>query len=328
MKVFILTVVCAVAGCAQIQLSPAAPQAPAQAAAMDPKTVIATVAGISVTLEDFRKMLENAPPQMLQAVRNDPRSFLQQMFLFRYLTSEGDKLNLADKSPLKEQLQTQRDWVVANAMVSEEQNNFTVTAEMIDTFYKQNQSRWQQSKIKVILVGFKPSSAGAGTSAADVRKAAEDAFNSAHPLNERSEDEAKKLAADLVSQLRNGADFGALVKKYSDDPTSKDSGGEFGTVKANGPYSEDVKKAVLPLNAGQITDPIRQPNGYYIIKVDERNVQPLNEVRENIVQELRQTHRDAWLKDLMSRFNPSVQKNEFFMQPERYLGPVPAPPKP
>lgn len=330
MKLFILTMVCAAVACAQFQLSPGAPQAAAQTAPMDPKTVIATVAGISVTLEDFRKMLEDAPPQILQYVKSDPRGFIQQMFLFRYLASEGNKAKLAEKSPLKEQLQAQRDWVVANAMVSEEQNQFPVTGEQLEAFYKANQSRWEQAKIKAILIGFKPSAAAAGASPEDIKKAAQDAFNSAHPLNDRSEQEAKDLAVSLVKQLRAGTDFAEMVKKYSDDPTSKDLGGEFGTVKANGPFSDEVKKAVLPLKSGEVTEPIRQPNGFYVIRVEEKTVQPLNDVRENIIQEMRQTHRDTWLRDLNSRFQPAVQKPEFFLQPDRYVAqpPAAAPPRP
>ena len=330
MKPFVVTLVCAVMACAQIQLSPAAPQAAAQTEPMDPKTVIATVAGLSVTLEDFRKMLEDAPPQILQYVKNDPRGFIQQMFLFRYLAAEGNKAKLAERSPMKEQLQAQRDWAVANAMVSEEQNQFSVTGEQLDAFYKANQARWAQAKIKAILIGFKPSAAAASAKPEDVQRAAQDAFTSAHPLNERSEQEAKDMAVSLVKQLRAGADFGELVKKYSDDPTSKDLGGEFGTVKATGPFSDDVKKAVLPLKAGEVTEPIRQPNGFYVIRVEEKTVQPLNDVRENIIQEMRQTHRDTWLKDLNSRFQPAVQKPEFFLQPDRYVAQPPpaASPKP
>ena len=65
---------------------------------------------------------------------------------------------------------------------------------------------------------------------------------------QRTEADARKLAEDLVKQIRGGADFGKLVAQYSEDPTSKAAGGDFGMVNLNSSYSADVKKAVLALN--------------------------------------------------------------------------------
>jgi hypothetical protein len=70
---------------------------------------------------------------------------------------------------------------------------------------------------------------------------------------------------------------------------------------------------------GDISDPVLQPAGFYVIRVDQKSVQPLDEVREPILQELRQSHRNDWLNDLNRRFVPVVQKPEFFLQPEMYV---------
>ena len=115
---------------------------------MSGKTVVATVAGISVTLEDFQKLLDNAPAQILQYAKQNPQQFIQQMFLFRYLTSEGDKNKLGERSPLKEQIDAQRNWIIANAMVNEEQNRYAPSEEELQGFYKSNQSRWEAAKIR------------------------------------------------------------------------------------------------------------------------------------------------------------------------------------
>lgn len=316
MKVLLLLSMFAAVLPAQIpQLGAPAP-APQQQA-LPPNTVVATVGGIAVTIDDVRKMTDNAPAQILQFFRQRPQDFIQQYYLFRHLTDEGDKVKLAETSPLKEQLQAQRDWVVANAMVGYEQDHYNVTEEQLMDFYSKNQARWQQAKIRAIFVGFKPPPAAADPK--DLEAAAKRAFEAAHPANERSEDDAKKLAADIVKQLRGGADFAKLVEQYSDDIPSKQVGGEFPTIKSTSPYPDDLKKAIFALNSGEVSDPVRQPSGFYIIRMDEKSQQPVDDVRDTILTELRQAHRDEWLKDLNKRFTPAVQKPEFFLQPEMYI---------
>ena len=82
MKVCVLLAIFAVILPAQIPTA-GAPLGPQP---MPGNTVIATVAGMNVTIDDVRKMLDDAPAQLLQYFRQQPQSFIQQMFLFHYLT--------------------------------------------------------------------------------------------------------------------------------------------------------------------------------------------------------------------------------------------------
>jgi foldase protein PrsA len=224
--------------------------------------VVATVAGISVTIDDVRKMLEDAPPSARNLVQQrGAQEFILQTFVFRHLADLGDNLKLGEESRLKEQIETERGWIIASAMVTHERNYYQVSEQQINDFYQQNQSRWQQAKIKAIFLGFK-AGAAPPSDPKDIAGAGRSALEGAHPANQRSADEAKKLAGDLVKQLRGGADFGKLVKQYSDDSSSKGSGGEFPAIKATSPYPEDLKKAILALNNGDISEPIRQPTGF------------------------------------------------------------------
>jgi PPIC-type PPIASE domain len=315
MKRLVLPAIFAVGLSAQI---PQIGALPAAQPSMPPNTVVATVGGIGVTIEDIRKMIETAPPQVSRYLQQSPQTFIQQMFLFRYLTSQGDQLKLGEESPLKEEIEAQRNWVVASAMVTYERNHYQVSEDQIQDFYQKNQSRWQQAKVKEIFIGF-TGAAPASSNSQDLAEAAKRALEGAHPTNSRSEDEAKKLAADIVSQLRSGADFGKLVAQYSDDSSSKASGGEVPPIKANSSLPDDLKKAIFALSPGGVGDPIRQPTGFYIIRMEEKSVQPVNDVREPIIQEFRENHVRDWVNGLYSRFSPVVQKPEFFVSPQTYL---------
>jgi peptidyl-prolyl cis-trans isomerase D len=81
---------------------------------------------------------------------------------------------------------------------------------------------------------------------------------------------AKAKAENIVKQLRAGADFGALAKANSQDPSSAGNGGDMGWVDKDTTVAPfDQAAFSIPLNT--ISDPIRsQEFGYHIIKVLER----------------------------------------------------------
>jgi peptidyl-prolyl cis-trans isomerase C len=309
MKICLMTLACATAVLAQIL--PPSDQSP-----IKPDTVVATVDGHDVTAEEFQAMLQNAPPSFVQGTRGRPDQFLQVMFLTKFLAEDGDKLKLGEKSPLKEQIEFNREYAIANQRVSYEQDSYNVSDKEINDFYDANRERWTAAKIKVILLGFKPDIA-AGTSPDDVKRAAEQAFGAAHALNDRSQAEATKLAADIVQQLRAGADFGKLVEQYSDDKESKAEGGDFGiAIKSTSTsFSDVLKKAVFALKPSEISDPVPQPGGFYIIRLEEKTVQPLKEVNEPITQEIKGNHRNAWITGLNGRFMPKLLRPDFFVGP-------------
>ena len=99
--------------------------------------------------------------------------------------------------------------------------------------------------------------------------------------------------------------------------------GDFGApITPTGAYAEDFKKPILAMKAGEISDPIKQANGFYIVKVEDKSAQSLNDVRESIIQEMRKNHLDDLVKDLSAKFQPAIQRPDFFLQPGKYLTPA------
>jgi hypothetical protein len=304
MKLFALVASGAALLCAQ------GPQLPINP--LPPDTVIAKSGdGKPITAGEIRSLLESGDQNLVNLARQNPEAFLGSIFVMRYLTAEAEKEHLADQSPTKEQLEILRSRVIIQAMVNRIREGYNVPEQAIDEFYAHNQSRYEQARIKIIAIGFCPVVSDTG----DIKRAAELAVEAAHCTSKRTEDQAHNLALGLVGRLRAGADFVKLVAEFSEDPDSKATEGDFGLVTRDNSFKTEIKAAVFTLGAGEVSDPIRSGTFFYIIKLKEKSVQPLANVREPIIQELKQKHFIDWNEDINKRLKPVIERTDFFTTP-------------
>ena len=94
---------------------------------------------------------------------------------------------------------------------------------------------------------------------------------------------AKAKAEDVLKQLKAGGDWNALAKKYSDDPGSKDTGGELGFAQ-RGRMVPEFDNAIFTQKIGDIQI-VKSQFGYHVVQVEDRqtaHTQPLNEVLPQI----------------------------------------------
>jgi peptidyl-prolyl cis-trans isomerase D len=109
-------------------------------------------------------------------------------------------------------------------------------------------------------------------------------------VDEKGVAEAQKRAEDILKQLKAGANFEDLAKKYSEDPGSAKEGGSLGWI-GKGRTVPEFEKAAFSQPIGKVGDLVKSSYGFHIIRVDARqdaHLKTLEEVKDQIEPILKQ----------------------------------------
>jgi peptidyl-prolyl cis-trans isomerase SurA len=159
-----------------------------------------------------------------------------------------------------------------------------ITPEQIDAYLKSEQSSiGDKRRLAIIFLPFPEGSEGQKT------------------------EEVDKLARDILNRLKGGADFSKLAKEYSKGPAAQD-GGDIGYLALD-ELAPPMATAIRGLKSNDLTDLIKTPMGYFIVKVlDTQKEKPSTvdaSTREKIQRQLLQMEVNRkfqdWVRDLESR---------------------------
>jgi peptidyl-prolyl cis-trans isomerase C len=104
------------------------------------------------------------------------------------------------------------------------------------------------------------------------------------PYTDAQLEEKRKQADKLLVRAKAGEDFTALAREYSDDPNSRDQGGDLGTF-ARGRLVAEFDAAAFSLEPNKISDLVSTKFGFHIIKVTEKipaRKTPFDEAKKDI----------------------------------------------
>lgn len=234
--------------------TPPAPQAAAPSGGGD--AVIAKVGSDAIHASDLAEAAQGLPEQL----QGMPPSMLYPMLLDQLIDRKAivlaaRKQGLQNDPTVQKNIQRAEDSVLQNALLARD-----IGPSLTDAAIK---ARYDKEY--------------AG-------KSGEEEVRAAHIL---VADEAK--AKDIIAQLGKGADFAALAKANSTDPSAAQNNGELGWFKKTDMLPE-FSDAAFALQPGQVTQtPVKTRFGWHVIKLEEKRTAPapaLDEVRDEIRQKL------------------------------------------
>jgi parvulin-like peptidyl-prolyl isomerase len=132
---------------------------------------------------------------------------------------------------------------------------------------------------------------------------------------------SKSLADQVYNQLKSGASFAVLAKKYSQDPGSKDSGGKLTVARGQTVPPFDAK--VFTLKTNEISHPVKTQYGWHVIQavgaVKPATTTPEAQVKDSIREQLLQTKKNekmnAWVSDTEKKLKGKISYQAGYKPP-------------
>jgi len=125
------------------------------------------------------------------------------------------------------------------------------------------------------------------------------------------EDAAEAKADDALARLQAGESFEALAAEVSEDGGTSADGGNLGTLTRS-QLPGELGSAIFSMAAGETEGPIKSDFGFHIVRLDdvlERGPLPLDQVRGELLTELRQSDVDDRFRDLERSLSDALFDN-------------------
>ncbi|PRX27697.1 peptidyl-prolyl cis-trans isomerase C/foldase protein PrsA [Orenia metallireducens] len=139
--------------------------------------------------------------------------------------------------------QDNKDEILIQKLQQEVVDGVVITEEEVENYYEENKSKFKRParvKARHILV----------------------------TTDDKTDQEAKAKAKEVINKLKEGADFATLAKEYSEGP-SAENGGDLGYF-SKGQMVPAFEQAAFNLQVDEISEPVKTKFGYHIIKVEDK----------------------------------------------------------
>jgi len=275
----------------------------------DPNAVIISVGDHKITAGQFEEYVKALPAQYQETARGPGRrDFAKNLVELNVLADEAQKQGIDQKPEVRLQLEFQRDNMLAQAMFINLQQQASVSDAQVQAYYDAHKAEYEVLKARHILIRVK----GAPMPGTPGKPELTDA-------------EAKAKAEEIRKRIVGGEDFAEVAKEESDDTSSGEEGGELGEF-TRGKMVPPFEKAAFALKPGDISEPVLSPFGYHIIQVESHTTKSLDEIKPQIIAQLRpQAAREA-VQALTGK--AKFELNDAYFGPEPPAPGAPAPAAP
>ena len=276
--------------------------------AVGPEEVVLTVGDNKITAAEFEKILSALPPQFQSSMAQmGKQGFANQYGNLLGLTIEGQKRKVDQKEEFQRMLAFERLVLLAQVTLNELIATLSrVNSEEIAAYYKANEKNFEQAKVRGIYIPFE-SGETAGADGPQPQGQSEEKSGAA-----LTEDQAKAKAEALRTRIVAGENIASLAKTESVHPTSE-QGGDFGYIGRN-QVAPQIEEMIFSIPLNQVSSPVRDRFGFFLLLVESKRAQPMEEATPLIENNLRQQKLTGTLTKLQEEY-PVTLNPKYFNEP-------------
>jgi len=248
----------ALAWAAAILATCAAAQAPAvrQPAPMSPDTVLADNGIARVTRADYDLELTRLPEQVRGGFATSEKrviDLINRLLVTKTLAAQADKAKLLEEPETAKRLAVEMERMKSQLMIAKVERD--AGAE-----FDANVARFEARARDLYRIDPRKYDAGAEVSASHILFA-----TPPHSLAE-----ANRLAKEARAAIEAGADFNAVARERSEDPSAKENAGKLGFFKRGQMDGQFEAAAFALTKVGEISAPVESAFGVHLIRLDGR----------------------------------------------------------
>lgn len=280
------------------------PKQPAAASTpVAPDKVVISVGDYKITAAQFTQLMEMLPEPNRVAAQSPAgrRQFADEIVRVLVLAEEGKRRKLDETSAYKTQTQFQSQNLLAGKA-------FAALTKVDDAdiraYYDAHRAEFEEVRARHILIRAKGSPVPVDPG-----------------QKELTEDEALAKAQDIRKKITDGADFADLARTESDD-SSKQAGGDLNFFH-RGQLVPPFEQAAFALKIGEVSEPVKTPFGYHLIKVEAKKTETFEEAKPEIEKKLQPQKGQGVVEGLVKK--AMVNLDTGFFGIESAPAPQPAP---
>ncbi len=268
--------------------------APKNMPVVPPDRVVVTVGDVTITAAQFDQIIDALPEQYRSVARGSGRKqFGDNLVRIEVLAQEGKRRKLDESSAYRTQSMFEDANILANMTYQEIGKNTKLDEADVRKYFEAHQAEFEQVRARHILIRIQGSPAAVRPGQKDLTEA-----------------EALAKAQDLRKRIQAGEDFAQLARQESDDTGSAANGGDLGFFR-HGQMVPSFEQAAFALQPGELSEPVKSPFGYHVIKVEARESKAFEEVRPELERRMRPEQAQKTLAELQKK-SPVVLDPDFF----------------
>lgn len=230
-----------------------------------------------LTTEALNQRVNSLPPEYQKMIRQNPQfkqNLIDRWVQISLLSQEARARKLDRDKAMAEKINELVNTVLAQEFVTKYVfDKIKVTDKEITNYYSEHKAEFEEPemvKARHILVKVSSEAKPDDWGAAETR------------------------IREIKKRLDGGEDFATVAQASSEDPGSKDKGGELGFFP-RGQMVPEFEKAAFALRTGEVSEPIKTAFGYHIIKAEDRKeakTKAFDEVKEEVKNRLIETKQE------------------------------------